>query len=219
MNREEVKQHYRNKRAEIEDRLEDFEELRDSNDYRLFMELVFVILSSQTEARKAWKATKELDEENLLMEGERKQIAEVLAEHGVQYEKNKADYIVENRKYLSQPTLADPTNELKIWNKLDLDDRDKTREWLVDNIKGLGWKGASHFLRNIGYGEGLAIISGHILNSMKELGVIEKIEQPSDREEYLEMERKIQEFSEDIGIDPEALDLVLWSRKTGEVFK
>lgn len=219
MNREDVKQQYKEKQPEIEQRLEEFQEVGELNDYRLFMELVFVILTSQTEAEKAWEATEELDDKNLLLEGNEAQIAEVLERNGVQYEENKSSYIVENRKMLSQPTLSNPTNELKLEEKLNLDDLEKSREWLVENIKGLGWKGASHFLRNIGYGDRFAIISSHIISSMNELGVIESADQPSDKEEYMKLEQRINDFSEDIGIDVEALDLVLWSMKNGEIFK
>ena len=37
------------------------------------------------------------------------------------------------------------------------------RDWLVKNIKGLGYKEASHFLRNIGY-KNYAIVDFHILD-------------------------------------------------------
>ena len=40
-------------------------------------------------------------------------------------------------------------------------------------IKGLGYKEASHFLRNIGF-PGYAILDKHILNSLREMGVIGK---------------------------------------------
>lgn len=219
MNYEEVKKHYRENQEEIEERLEEFEEVGELSDYRLFIELVFVILTSQTEAEKAWDAAEELDDRNLLLEGNEQQIAKVLERNEVQYEQNKASYIVDNREFLCQPTLHNPTNELKLKEKLDFSDLDKTREWLVDNIKGIGWKGASHFLRNIGHGDDLAIISSHIISHMNEFDVVESSEAPSNREEYLEMEDKVKQFSEEVGIETKALDLVLWSMKTGEVFK
>lgn len=219
MNYEEVKEHYQENQDEIEERLEEFDEVGELSDYRLFIELVFVILTSQTEAEKAWDAGEELDDKNLLLEGNKKQIAKVIERNEVQYEQNKASYIVDNREVLCQPTLQNPTNELKLKEKLDFSDLDKTREWLVDNIKGLGWKGASHFLRNIGHGDGLAIISSHIINQMNELEVVDSADAPSSKEDYLEMEERMKQFSQEIGIDIKALDLVLWSMKTGEVFK
>jgi N-glycosylase/DNA lyase len=219
MKTEKVRKQYEDRQEEIEQRLEEFKRLKEENDYRLFMELVFVILTSQTEAQKAWKATEKLDEKNLLMEGNKEQIAKVLERNGVQYEKNKAEYIVKNRKQLSQPTLSNPTNELKLKEKLDEENLDKTRKWLKENISGLGWKGASHFLRNIGYGDSFAIISTHIVDTMYELDVIGKPELPENEKQYLELEEKLQNFSDKIDFEIKALDLVLWSMKTGEVFK
>ncbi|PSG99776.1 MAG: hypothetical protein BRC28_02935 [Nanohaloarchaea archaeon SW_4_43_9] len=219
MNIDKVKAHYRERETEIEKRLEQFRALKDENDYRLFIELVFVILTSQTEAQKAWKATEELDEKNLLMEGNKGQIAEILRRNGVKYEENKASYIIQNRGKLSQPTLSNPTKELKLKEKIDGENLDKSRKWIVENIQGIGWKGASHFLRNIGYGNSFAIVSTHIVDLMHELDVIEKAEIPDNEEDYREMEEKLQNFSEKIGVEIKSLDLVLWSMKTGQVFK
>jgi len=219
MNTDKVKAHYRKRETEIEKRLEQFRALRDESDYRLFIELVFVILTSQTEAQKAWKATEELDEKNLLMEGNKDQIAKILKRNEVKYEENKAKYIVENREFLSQPTLKNPTKELKLKEKLDLDDLEKTREWLVENIKGISWKGASHFLRNIGYGDEFAIVSSYISQSLFELELLEEAELPKDKEGYLKQEEKMKKLAEETGIDILALDLTLWSMETGEVFK
>jgi thermostable 8-oxoguanine DNA glycosylase len=39
------------------------------------------------------------------------------------------------------------------------------------------------------------------------------------REGYLTIEKRFKQFAEDIGIDMDHLDLLLWSRKTGEILK
>ncbi len=219
MSPEDIKQHYEENSEEIQNRLEEFNSLRDSNDYRLFMELCFVILTSQSSAKNAWKAVEHLDEKNLLLEGDKPDIARVLKQNEIQYEENKSTYLVENREFLSQPTLKNPTNELKIKEKLNLNNLEKTREWLVDNIKGLSWKGASHFLRNIGYGDDFAIVSSYISKTLFKLELIEDAELPENKEKYLEHEEKVRELAEEVGINIQALDLVLWSMETGEVFK
>ncbi len=86
-------------------------------------------------------------------------------------------------------------------------------------IKGLGYKEASHFLRNIGL-SGYAILDKHILNSLREMGVIGKrMRPPATRARYLAIEKKLARFSREIGIDMDHLDLLLWSRKTGEILK
>lgn len=219
MNPEDIKQHYEENKEEIQDRLEEFNSLRESNDYRLFMELCFVILTSQSSAKNAWKAVEQLDDQNFLLEGDKSEIAEVLRQNEIQYEENKAGYLVENRKLLSQPTLKNPTNELKIKEKLNLNDLGKTREWLVDNIKGLSWKGASHFLRNIGYGDDFAIVSSYISKTLFKLELNEEAELPKNKEKYLEQEEKVRNLADKVGINIQALDLTLWSMETGEVFK
>ncbi|MBC5792850.1 MAG: hypothetical protein H8Z69_02300 [Nanohaloarchaea archaeon] len=219
MKNEDILEQYEEKKQEIDSRLNEFESLRKAEDRRVFKELVFVILTSQTSAEKAWKSTEKLDDLQLLERGDKSEIAEVLSRYEVQYEKNKASYVVENREMLSQPTLQDPTKSLKLRNKIDEDDLDKTRKWFAENIKGMSWKGASHFLRNIGYGDDFAIISAYISKSLYSLGRKEDAEPPKDREEYMEDEELMHDIAEETGIDIQALDLVLWSMENGEVFK
>lgn len=219
MNTEEVRDHYLKHKEKVETRLREFEQLRDSSDRRLFQELVFVILSSQTSAKKAWKASEELEKSNFLLEGSKNEISEILASNEIQYEVSKADYIVKNREMLLQPTLTNPEKELKLKGKINPENLDKSRKWLAENIQGISWKGASHFLRNIGYGNSFGIISSHILTKLAQLGAIENTDQPSNKESYIELEKEMQEIAEKIDIDVKALDLVLWSMETGKVFK
>lgn len=219
MKREDILNQYKKEKEVIEERLREFEQLRNASDQRLFKELVFVILTSQSSAKKSWEATEKLEEQNLLMHGDRSNIAEVLESYDIQYEENKASYIVENRENLSQPTLENPTKELKIKDKIDPKDLESSREWLVENVKGLSWKGSSHFLRNIGYGNSFAIISKNISRILTKLDLIESASPPTDEEQYLNQEGKLQRIAEETGIDIKALDLVLWSIETGEVFK
>ncbi len=219
MDKKKILKHYQENREVIDSRLEEFEKLRDADNDRLFKELVFVILTSQSSAKKSWEATQKLEELGLLESSEKDEVAGVLELNDIQYEQKKASYVVENRKKLSQPTLTDPSGKLKIAELIRPDNLDKTRSWFVENIDGLSWKGGSHFLRNIGYGNGFAIVSSRIISKLYELNYLEDLEQPSDKESYLEIERKMRKLAEDTGIDIKALDLVLWSIETGEVFK
>ena len=219
MNREDLHQHYSEKRPEIESRLKEFKALREASDKRLFKELCFVIFTSQSSAEKAWEAAEELDEKNILADPSRSRIESVLEQNQVLHEKRKAQYIVENYNFLSQPTFSDAEKGLKINQRIKSDDLEKTRDWFVENIKGLGMKGGSHFLRNIGYGNGFAIFSSHTVSVLHELGVLRFSEPPKNRKEYLEGEKKVQAFSEEIGIGIQALDLTLWSYRTEKVFK
>lgn len=215
---EKVKQHYRRNRETIEARLTEFEEVGRGSEERWFQELVYVILSSQSSARAAWKAAEKLGEKGCL-EKDENEIKETLSEFNVSYEREKAAYIVENREKLSQPTLGNPEKKLKLKSRIESKKPRKARKWLVENIQGISWKGASHFLRNIGQGDDFAIISSHILKKLSSLGVIEEASTPENEQEYLEIERKMRELAEQTDIELKALDLVLWSMETGEIFK
>ena len=92
------------------------------------------------------------------------------------------------------------------------------REWVAVNIKGLGYKEASHFLRNVGYFD-LAILDRHILAVMKDYGLIDSIPSSLSRKKYLEIEKKFFELSELTSIKPGILDFYLWYMRTGKVLK
>jgi len=83
----------------------------------------------------------------------------------------------------------------------------------------MGYKEASHFLRNIGLGKDMAILDRHILKNLKAFGVINDIPRALSRKKYLEIEEKMRKFSHEIGIPISHLDLLFWSRQTGEIFK
>ncbi|HDD57123.1 MAG TPA: hypothetical protein ENF43_01225 [Thermoplasmatales archaeon] len=133
---------------------------------------------------------------------------------GVRFKKNKAKYIIEARKTFTRE------NEIRIKSVISsFSDSKKAREWLVKNVKGMGYKEASHFLRNIGFGEDLAILDRHILKNLRLLGVIEDIPKTLTKKRYMEIENKMRKFSRKIGIPLSHLDLLFWSKETGEIFK
>ena len=95
----------------------------------------------------------------------------------------------------------------------------KTRDILVKDIKGMGYKEASHFLRNIGFGQDIAILDRHILRSLKRYGVIDDIPKSLTGRRYFEIEGKMREFSKRLGLGLVYLDFIFWYMGTGEVFK
>lgn len=124
-------------------------------------------------------------------------------------------YIVIARNYLREHC------GLKLREQLEsFSDPIERRDWLAreKRIKGLGYKEASHFLRNIGL-MGHAILDKHVLRCLADLQVVESPRPPSTRARYLDMEEKLKGVARDVGIDFDELDLVLWSMKTGEVLK
>jgi N-glycosylase/DNA lyase len=101
----------------------------------------------------------------------------------------------------------------------NLPDVHACREWLVRNIKGLGYKEASHFLRNIGFGDRIAILDRHILRNLVHFDVIQEIPTSMSRSGYMQIEQKMAEFAREIHIPLAHLDLLLWYKETGEIFK
>ena len=93
------------------------------------------------------------------------------------------------------------------------------REWLVKNVKGLGYKEASHFLRNIGKSEDLAILDRHILKNLQDLKVINDIPKKLPTQKYLEIEKRMREFALENRLSLAELDLFLWSKETGYIFR
>ena len=149
---------------------------------------------------------------NLLLNGDKKEILRELT--GVRFKYKKAEYILEARRKLSSNgKLAIKSNLLQFKNVK------KARDWLVKNIKGMGCKEASHFLRNVGLGENLAILDRHVLRNLKSLGLIKEIPKNLSSKRYLEIEKKMEEFANTVDIPLSHLDFVLWFKETGKVFK
>ena len=73
--------------------------------------------------------------------------------------------------------------------------------------------------RGIGLGEDLAILDRHILKNLALLGVIDEVPSSPTKRTYLEIERKMTAFSKQAGIPMGELDLLLWYKEAGEVFK
>ena len=88
------------------------------------------------------------------------------------------------------------------------------REWVVKNIKGLGYKEASHFLRNIGY-KNYAIIDFHIVDVLAKYNLIEK-PKTMTKKKYFEMEQLLKTIGNRLHLNMAELDLYLWYLETGK---
>ena len=95
----------------------------------------------------------------------------------------------------------------------------EVRNHLAKNIKGYGLKEASHFLRNIGKGDGIAILDRHILKNMFYANVIDEIPSSISKKLYFELEQKFLEFADRLNIDSQHLDFILWYKEANDVFK
>jgi len=206
---EEIKRIYFSVQEKIRSRLNEFDRLREKgSDEDIFAELVFCLLTPQSKAQSCWKTVETLLNKNLLLKGNEDQISKEL--NRVRFRYKKAEYIIEARKLFSAGIKSKINEFNDVYN---------VRDWLVQNVKGMGYKEASHFLRNIGFGEELAILDRHILKNLQSLGVIEEIPSSLTKKRYFEIEKKMKKFSEKVKILMSHLDLVLWHKETGEIFK
>ena len=198
-----LKKQYENKSSEIKERLNEFKKTGKKEAEDLFVELCFCLCTPLSKAERVIQVIN-FKNKNILLKKGKKELENLLRRH-VRFHKNKSKYIIEARRLL------------KTLKKLSKNP-DEARDFLVENVKGLSFKEASHFLRNIGY-TGLAIIDGHILNCLKECHVLKNNKRPKNKKEYLEIENKIKEFSKKVKIPVDELDLLFWSNKTGKVLK
>ena len=210
---ENIRATHRERAPVIRQRLAEFREVWQSgSDARLWEELVFCIFTAGASARMGLRAVEAV--KPLLLEGAREEMAERL--RGVhRYPVARSGYIVVTREHLESDC------GLRLHERLSsFTDPLGRRDWLAKErgIKGLGYKEASHFLRNIGL-SGYAILDKHILRCLAELDVIESPGPPATRAKYLEIEERLRGFAHDMQIDFDELDLVLWSMKTGEILK
>jgi len=202
---------YKKRRHEIKKRLDEFRGIHKGDDKSLFRELCFCICTPQSNALFAYEAINELANSGFLFKGSTTDIRPKLQR--VRFPNNKTSYLLKARE------LFKNGKGLDIRNRLDLSDVFKAREWLAKNIKGLGYKEASHFLRNIGLGRDIAILDVHILRNLKKHRVISRIPTTISKKTYLAIENRMRTFSKKIGISLEEMDLLFWSNQTGFVFR
>jgi N-glycosylase/DNA lyase len=216
MNRKEINEItgiYSSIKNDIESQIGNFRKVWETgDDFDVFVELVFCILTPQSKAIMADRIIKNLKKKKLFFTDDGETLSGEL--NLVRFKNHKAEYIIEARRF-----LTDHKGKIRIREKIDPSDLFVTREWIVDNIKGIGFKEASHFLRNIGFGDDLAILDRHILKNLKKLGVIDDIPKTLSKKNYYEIEKSLIEFSKKIKIPAGHFDFVLWYRETGFIFK
>jgi|SRR3989344_1284444 len=196
---------YATKKEDIKKRLEDYKKIWHENDEKIFSELAFCLCTPQTKASAGDLAVKRLLEANVLFTGKFEDIQPHLTKSGVRFSNNKSKYIVEAREFFSQ------NNKMNIKSKLNTTDIVGLRNWLADNVKGLGMKEASHFLRNIGFGRDIAILDRHILRNMIKYEIIPELPKTISKQKYLELEEALKKFCRTSGIGLDEIDLLFWS--------
>lgn len=206
---------HRARRREIRSRLREFEEVwRNGSDARLWEELAYCIFTAGASARMGLNAVDAI--RPLLLDGDSEAMTVALKKAGAhRFPVARPRYIVTTRDYFRADCGMALRERLRSFR-----DPAERRDWLAQEkqVKGLGYKEASHFLRNIGV-KGHAILDKHVMRCLVEVGVLDSARPPATRRQYLAVEQQLVEFARDIGVDFDELDLVLWSMKTGEVLK
>ena len=210
---ERIKEAHAERRAEIRRRLSEFDAVwKHGTDERIWEEMVFCFFTGGCSARMGIRSVEAV--RPLLLSGNHAELAASLTGRH-RYPNARAGYIVASREFLQEHCA------MRLREKLEsFENHLERRDWLVreKGIKGLGYKEASHFLRNIGF-KGYAILDKHILRSMAELKIIDDPKPPNTRSRYLTVEEKLKNLANRLEIDFDELDLVLWSMKTGEILK
>jgi N-glycosylase/DNA lyase len=188
----------------IDMRLMEFKSLGKKSNNDLFKELCFCILTANYSAEGGIRIQKAVG--NGFLNLSEKQLAKKLKDLGYRFPNKRANYIVEARKH--KDALKDVLKNLK-GNEL--------RNWIAGNIKGLGYKEASHFLRNIGFGD-YAIIDFHIVDLLESHRLI-KQPKTLTKNKYLEIERILDMVAKTSKMNQAKLDLYLWYLETGKVLK
>jgi len=187
----------------IKRRLLEFNSLDERN---YFHELLFCLLTPQSNAKKCWDAVEQLKRLDKLTSS---RIIKILKTR-TRFHNNKSSYILEAEKQWAS-----------ILPKLANNDRKELRNWLAENTKGMGYKEAGHFLRNIGKSDNqIAVLDRHILRNLHDLGVISQEDvMLKNKNHYFSIENKFLAFSHVVSIPIDELDLLFWSHETGEIFK
>ena len=210
---EELKRIYLNKRREIRERLREFRTVgRTGSHERLFEELTFCIFTAGASARMGLRSVESV--RSVLMSGSTRDIQQALTGRH-RFPNARGAYVFETREYLRGHCGLQLHDALRSFKSSD-----ERRDFLAANpaVRGIGYKEASHFLRNIGY-RGYAILDKHLVSRLTEFDVIDSPRPPSTKKRYVAAEQRAKHFAESIGIDFDELDLLLWYTKTGEILK
>jgi N-glycosylase/DNA lyase len=209
---EKIVENYKLRKADIQAKLAEFNDIyKSGTDAKLWEEMVFCFFTGGCSAKMGLRSIEKV--KDILLTGTHQELAVALSgTHRYPFARSR--YIVASRTFLQSDC------DMRLREKLEGFNRVERRDWLVKTkeIKGLGYKEASHFLRNIGF-KGYAILDKHILRCLAELKIIDDPKPPNTRLKYITFEEKLKTLAEITEIDFDELDLVLWSLKTGEILK
>jgi N-glycosylase/DNA lyase len=166
--------------------------------------MCFCLLTANFNAEKSIKIQNEIGE--CFITDSKEQLSKKLQEYGHRFPNTRAEYIHQSQK------CKDELTEI-----VKFHDKKALRDWIVKNVKGLGYKEASHFLRNIGF-EDYAIIDFHIVDILSDYNIITR-PKTITKKKYLEIEDKLRMLAKKTNLSLAELDLYLWYMETGKILK
>jgi N-glycosylase/DNA lyase len=190
----------------VNKRLKEFSSFSKKSNGEWFSELCFCILTANSKAKTAIAIQNELKADGFLNLNQ-KQLSNCIKRNKHRFHNNKAKYIVEARNYCNIKNILN-----------DFKTSQEKRNFIVKNIKGLGYKEASHFLRNVGYFN-LAILDRHVLGLLTEYSYLSERPKTLNKKNYEEIELILEKISKKLNMSQAELDMYLWYMKTNEVLK
>ena len=161
----------------------------------LFSELSFCVLTANWSAKGGIRAQKEIG--NGFCFFTREELENALRKIGHRFPSARSNYIIQDRWLIGRlrRIISMPSEE--------------AREYIVKNVKGIGWKESSHFLRNVGV-KNVAILDKHIMRMMVSAKIIDEIPKGWTKSRYLDYESRLAPLAEYFKIPFGKLDLYMW---------
>ena len=166
--------------------------------------MCFCLLTANYNAERSIMIQNEIGE--CFINDSKEALSEKLKKYGHRFPNARAEYISESKKCKE-----------KLKEIIKFHDKNALREWIVKNVKGLGYKECSHFLRNIGFDD-YAIIDFHIIDILVNHKIIKK-PKTLTKNKYIEIENVLRKLAAKTNLTLAELDLYLWYMETGKILK
>ncbi len=189
----------------IDLRVKEFILAGQSGKEKLFSELCFCILAANTSAEMGIRVMNSVNLDHFLY-SDLETLRSELKKVSCRFYNMRSKFIVDSRWIIDElPEIARTGDSMG------------TREYLAENLMGVGYKESSHFLRNVGKFE-CAILDKHILRMMNAWSGTD-LKTSLSKKKYLEIEDAFIKMSDMLNMKPGVLDLYMWKMATGKVLK
>ncbi|MCL4326838.1 MAG: N-glycosylase/DNA lyase [Candidatus Thermoplasmatota archaeon] len=189
----------------IDLRVKEFILAGQSGKEKLFSELCFCILAANTSAEMGIRVMNSVNLDHFLY-SDLETLRSELKKVSCRFYNMRSKFIVDSRWIIDElPEIARTGDSMG------------TREYLAENLMGVGYKESSHFLRNVGKFE-CAILDKHILRMMNAWSGTD-LKASLSKKKYLEIEDAFIKMSDMLNMKPGVLDLYMWKMATGKVLK